>query len=119
MTKLSVNRSPFTLETLAFEPIRLRLAGWLFPQPAVTISEAYLRFSSAYPLWAKLYFDLEFIEQQVVPLIELYQRYDQSPTPMDVALLWDEQYGTGAHDERKRLVEKLALESAQFLATLV
>lgn len=116
MTKLSVKPTPSILPAISFEPIRFQITRW-FPQNnrLQRVKAAFHLFSSAYPLWETRYFDLEFIEEHVLPLFDLYQRYDQTPSAMDVALLWDELYGVGPFDERKERIAKLAVESRLLL----
>ncbi|MEM7802795.1 MAG: hypothetical protein AAF633_26635, partial [Chloroflexota bacterium] len=82
------------------------------------IQRAYEQFTKEHPQWAALFFDQSFIDHQLTQLILLYRRYERAPSAMEIALLWDEYYGTGSLSERKRLINDLASALGSFLNAL-
>ncbi|MEM8857880.1 MAG: hypothetical protein AAGD96_06145 [Chloroflexota bacterium] len=79
---------------------------------------AFLIFTSTHQKWAELGLDTNFFELRILPMIELYQRYGQLPSPQDIALAWDEEFGCGHIDGRKELVNQLTKDLALFVNAL-
>lgn len=119
MTKLTINQHQTSTVDLFWQSTYNLIQAYVTPKRrASDIQLAFNQFAKEHPQWVALFFDQSFVDHQLSQLILLYQRYDRNPSAMDIALLWDEYYGEGTLDERKRAINELASALSSFLNLL-
>lgn len=110
MKSVSIRRT-FSLPII-FDRARIRVAtmrSLIWPERLdERINLLFSEFQTNNREWVEKGVNQTLFEERIMPLIDLYRQYRRWPTALEIALEWDEAYGSGNLIDRKLEVTRLA-----------